>query len=142
MNITVNTAEAVSELDAKILRLLLGEECDAPDAPSAPAAKAKPAPAKKAAAKKPPAKKAAAKKPDPEPEEEEEEEEEEPEAEEEEEGGDVDPEALLEQAIKKATELVSSGDAEAVRAALDAVGASRVRELSAENVEAFFEALP
>jgi len=136
MNITVNTAEAVSELDAKILRLLLGEECDAPAPAEAPEAEAKPAPAKKAAAKKPPAKKAAAKKPDPEPEEEEE-----PEAEEEEEGGEVDLDALLEEAIKKATELVSSGDAEAVRAALDAVGASRVRELSAENVEAFFEAL-
>ena len=92
-----------------------------------------------------PAKKAAAKKPDPEPEPMAEEEIEEDEVEEVEEddviGDEMSDEDLLALAVKKATEMVAGGDAAKVREALDAAGASRVRELNADNVREFFQAL-
>jgi hypothetical protein len=51
-------------------------------------------------------------------------------------------EDLLELAVKKATEMVAAGEAAKVREALDAAGASRVRELNKDNVRDFFQALP
>ena len=54
---------------------------------------------------------------------------------------DMDDEDLLALAVKKATEMVGGGDAAKVREALDAAGASRVRELNADNVRDFFKAL-
>lgn len=79
-----------------------------------------PAPAKKTAAKRAPAKKAAAKKAEPEPED------------------DVDP---LDVAIERATEMVQSGGIKTVKAALAAVGAKKVSDLTGNKVEAFLEAL-
>jgi len=54
---------------------------------------------------------------------------------------DVSDEDLLDLAVKKATEMVASGDAAKVREALDAAGANRVRELNADNVREFWRAL-
>jgi outer membrane biosynthesis protein TonB len=54
---------------------------------------------------------------------------------------DMSDEDLLALAVKKATEMVGGGQAAAVREALDAAGASRVRELNADNVREFFKAL-
>lgn len=138
MHITIDTSEPLSNTDARILALLVGgaglpEPEDLPE----PA----PEPAKPAAKKAAPAKKAAAKKPEPEPEPEpmaEEPIEEEPEEEPEDEQSDED---LLALAVKKATEMVAGGQAAKVREALDAAGASRVRELNADNVRDFFGAL-
>jgi hypothetical protein len=136
MQITFDTAN-LSPLDYQVLALLGGVA-------TAPADEAEeavtPAPAKKA-----PAKKAAAK-PEPEPEPE-------PMAEEpieddvlgedpdEDPNEDMSDEDLLALAVKKATEMVGGGDAAKVREALDAAGASRVRELNADNVRDFFKAL-
>jgi len=53
----------------------------------------------------------------------------------------VSDEDLLALAVKKATEMVAGGEAAKVREALDAAGASRVRELNADNVRDFFGAL-
>ena len=146
MQITIDTHN-LSDLDRQVLQVVLGG--DVTTFPTGPADDAgeeapTPPPAKKAAAKK-----AAAKKPEPEPEPEPEEQpepmaeepiEEEPEAE------DVDAdetsdEDLLALAVKKATEMVAGGEAAQVREALDAAGASRVRELNADNVRDFFKAL-
>jgi hypothetical protein len=140
MQITIDTTEEITDLDRQVLGLLAGgsfilggepQEFDDEPVEEEP----KPAPVKKAAAKKAPAKK-----PEPEPE---------PMAEEPVEEDDEDligdeqsDEDLLALAVKKATEMVAAGDAAKVREALDAAGASRVRELNADNVRAFFEALP
>jgi hypothetical protein len=142
MHISINTAEEISDLDRQIMGLLAGgsfilggvaETFDEPE----PEPEPEPA---RPAAKKTTAKKAAAKvEPEPEPMAEE------PVEEEPEEdliGEEVSDEDLLELAVKKATEMVADGDAAKVREALDAAGASRVRELNADNVRAFFEALP
>lgn len=111
-------------------------------APTAPADEEKPAP-KKAAAKKP-AKKTA-KKSDPEPEPTPE-----PAPAEDETGGatlsDADApneEALKAQAIERATALLAAeGGPEAVKAALDTVGARRVSALAGDQIQAFLDALP
>jgi hypothetical protein len=145
MHISINTAEEISDLDRQVLGLLAGgsfqlgvvaETFEEPDEEPEPEPEpAKPA-AKKAAAKKTAAKKA---EPEPEPMAEEPVEED---ADEDLIGEEVSDEDLLELAVKKATEMVADGDAAKVREALDAAGASRVRELNADNVRAFFEALP
>ena len=136
MQITFDTAN-LSPLDYQVLALLGGVAMG----PADEAGEAVTPPAKKA-----PAKKAAAK-PEPEPE---------PMAEEpleddvlgeeddvlgEDPEEDMSDEDLLALAVKKATEMVGGGDAAKVREALDAAGASRVRELNADNVRDFFKAL-
>ena len=125
-------------------------------APAAPADEDKPAPkktakkpaAKKPAAKKPAAKKATPKKADPAPEPE-------PTPEpaapvDDETGGatlnDADApneEVLKAQAIERATALLATeGGAEAVKAALETVGARRVSALAGDDIRAFLDALP
>lgn len=148
MHISINTAEEISDLDRQVLGLLAGgsfilagepEEFEDPDDVE-PDPEPEPAPRRTA-------KKAAAKKPEPEPEPEEEPEpmaEEGVEDEPEDEPGDDDEQSdedLLALAVKKATEMVGGGEAAKVREALDAAGASRVRELNADNVRDFFAAL-
>lgn len=114
-------------------------------APTTEADGEKPAP-KKATAKKPAAKKATPKKADPEPEPT-------PEpatpAEDETDGAtlnDADApneEALKAQAIERATALLATeGGAEAVKAALETVGARRVSALTGDDIRAFLDALP
>ena len=143
------TAEEISDLDRQVLGLLAGgsfqlgvvaETFDDEPVDSEPETVEEPEPAKPAA-KKAAAKKTAAKKAEPEPEPMAEEPVEE-DADEDLIGEEVSDEDLLELAVKKATEMVADGDAAKVREALDAAGASRVRELNADNVRAFFEALP
>lgn len=144
MHISINTAEEISDLDRQVLGLLAGgsfilagepQEFEEPDEEPEP----EPEPAPRRTAKK-----TTAKKPEPEPEEEpepmaEEGVEEEPE----DEAGDDDQsdEDLLALAVKRATEMVGGGEAAKVREALEAAGASRVRELNADNVRDFFDAL-
>lgn len=138
MHIAFDT-ETLSPQDYRVLAMLIGigaPRVDEADEAVTPA----PQPAKKAAAKK-----TAAKKPEPEPEPtpepmaEEPLEEEEPEVDDDaEEQSDED---LLALAVKKATEMVAGGEAAQVREALDAAGASRVRELNKDNVRDFFKAL-
>jgi hypothetical protein len=140
MQITLNTAEEITDLDRQVLGLLAGGSFILNGEPQTfedeveeePEEEEEPAP-KKAAAKKAPAKRA-----EPEPMAEE------PVEEEDDVLGEdqTSDEDLLALAVKKATEMVAGGDAAKVREALDAAGASRVRELNADNVRAFFEALP
>lgn len=143
MHITFDTAN-LSALDYQVLALLGGiATAPADEAEAAVTTKSEKPAAKKAAPA--PAKKAAAKKPEPEPEPAAEEpvpdeEDEEPEVDETEEDETSD-EDLLELAVKKATEMVAGGEAAKVREALDAAGASRVRELNKDNVRDFFQAL-
>jgi len=147
MHISINTAEEITDLDRQVLGLLAGgsfilggvaETFEEPDEEPEP----EPEPAKPAA-KKTTAKKAA---PAPEPIAEEPVEEE-PADEDligEEDGEfdeDMSDEDLLALAVKKATDMVGGGEAAKVREALDAAGASRVRELNADNVRDFFQAL-
>jgi hypothetical protein len=145
MHISINTAEEISDLDRQVLGLLAGGSfilgSVAETFEDEPEPEEEPEPEPKPAAKKAAAKKTAAKKAEPEPMAEEPIEEE-PEADEDLIGDEVSDEDLLELAVKKATEMVAAGDAAKVREALDAAGASRVRELNADNVRAFFEALP
>jgi len=144
MHISINTAEEISDLDRQVLGLLAGgsftlgepgetftEEQDSETEPE-------PEPEEK------PATRRTRRKPEPEPEPEEMAEE--PVEEDADEAGEddydvMDDEDLLALAIKKATEMVSGGEAAQVREALDAAGASRVRELNADNVREFFKAL-
>lgn len=141
MHITIDTAEEISELDRSLLSTLIGvdrwfttpEVVDTtPEEEEPPLTKVKVT--KKAAAKPKP-------EPEPEPMAEEAVEEE---PDEEEAGDDEDDqsdEELLTLAVAKATEMVKSGDAAKVREALEAAGASRVRELNKDNVRDFFKAL-
>lgn len=136
MQITIDTNAALSDTDRQILTLLLGGKADWPQVEDKEEPKAEPKPKAKAKPK--------AKEPEPEPEPiaEEPVEEDEPEDEpEEDDAEDVSDEDLLDLAVKKATEMVGSGEAAKVREALDAAGASRVRELNADNVREFFKAL-
>lgn len=147
MHISINTAEEISDLDRQMLAVLLGQEFvlgTTQEFESEP----DPEPAKPV--KKTAEKKAAAKKPEPKPDpaaEEPLEEDEEPEDEEfedeveEDDVDDTSDEDLLALAVKKATEMVAGGEASTVRAALEAAGASRVRELNKDNVREFFKAL-
>lgn len=138
MQITIDTNEELTELDQQILMMVLGGEVvlgvveeTEPEPEPEPV--------------KPAAKKAAAKKAAPKPE---------PAAEEpvddedligdeagDDEVDDMSDEDLLDLAVKKATEMVAGGEAAKVREALDAAGASRVRELNTDNVREFFKAL-
>lgn len=145
MQITIDT-QNLSSLDTEVLRLLTGEKVAESATEPMPAKKAeeKSAPKPKGAAKKA----AAAKKDKPEPEPEPEPMAEEPvedepeEAEETDEDEEQSDEELLDLAIKKATDMVSAGDAAKVREALDSVGVNRARELNKDNVREFFKALP
>ena len=143
MEIVINTAEPLTDLESRVLRVLLGE--DAQPAKSAAAVMKEEA---AAASKKATATKKAEPKKAPEPEPEPEPMAEEPLPDEPvdvdadvDEEDDTSDEDLLEMAVKKATEMVGSGEAAKVREALDAAGASRVRELNADNVREFFKAL-
>jgi hypothetical protein len=126
MQITINTAEPLSDVDVAVLRTLLGENAETPV--SAPVA-AKAAPAAKKAAPK--AEKAA---PEPEPEDE-------PEADEPEEDLVGDDGPTMEDAVALATKLVSSGQAAKVKAALGEVGAKKVSEIKAGDIATFVNAL-
>ena len=136
MQITIDTNEELTELDQQILMMVLGgevvlgavEEAEPEPEPVKPAAK-------KAAAKK------AAPKPEPAAEEPVEEDEDLIGEDEPAEEDDLSDEDLLELAVKRATEMVASGEAAKVREALDAAGASRVRELNTDNVREIFKAL-
>ena len=132
MHISLNTAEEISDLDRQVLALLAGVVTKA--APPAP-------PEKPAVVKAKPAPKKAKPEPEPTPEPMAEEPVEEPEVEEVEDDAETSDEDLLALAVKKATEMVAGGDAAKVREALDAAGASRVRELNKDNVREFFKAL-
>lgn len=141
ITITVDTAQPLNAKDTAILAAIRGDSVTGWD--EAEVEVAKPAaekPAKPAAKPKPKPKP----EPEPEPEPEPMAEEplpEEPEEEEEADGDDMSDEDLLALAVKKATEMVSSGNAATVREALDAAGANRVRELNKDNVREFFKAL-
>lgn len=145
MHISINTAEEISDLDRQVLGLLAGgsfilngqpqeftEEQDSAEEPETVEEEPE-KPARRTRKKA---------EPEPEPEEMAEE----PVEEDADEAGEddydvMDDEDLLALAIKKATEMVSGGEAAQVREALDAAGASRVRELNADNVREFFKAL-
>lgn len=136
MQITINTAEEISDLDRSILSSLIGGELVVPGVAETREEK----PAKKTApAKKTPAKKA---EPKPEPEPMAEEPIEEPdEVDDAGDGEEQSDEELLKLAVDKATNMVKSGEAAKVREALESAGASRVRELNKDNVRDFFKAL-
>ena len=141
MEIVINTSEPLSDIERKVLAVLMGVEKTTPAAEVMKKEAA--AVSKKATEEKP--------KPKPKPEPEPEPIAEEPlpdepvdvdaDVEEEDEGDDTSDEDLLQMAVKKATEMVGSGEAAKVREALDAAGASRVRELNKDNVREFFKAL-
>lgn len=133
MQITIDTSLPLNDLERAILSMCVG---GAPtQAPSVYVEPTEPVEEVKSVAKKAAAKKAAA---TPEPMAEEPLVEEELEEEEADEHTD---EELLALAVKKATEMVAGGEAAKVREALDAAGASRVRELNKDNVRDFFRAL-
>lgn len=141
MHISIDTANEISDLDRQILTLLAGGGVSLPVEGNFVSEVKDEAPRnteRKTTAKK------SKPKPEPEPEpiaedpiEEDGEDEEESENPEDE----LDAEDLLELATRKATEMVENGSAAKVREALDAAGASRVRELNSENVREFFRAL-
>lgn len=143
MHISINTAEEISDLDRQVLALLAGTVVGTLEYTEEPDEEPEPEPEPAPKARRTTTRKKA--EPEPEPEEEpepmaEEAVEEEPE---EDEAGDDEQsdEDLLALAVKKATEMVGGGEAAKVREALDAAGASRVRELNADNVRDFFAAL-
>lgn len=134
MNITFDTNN-LSELDTAILSLLVGREANIAAAtpakaatPATPAKAAAPAPAKKAAAPAAPKEEPA-------------------EVPTSEEAGDTGEEDLLggqptmADAVAAATQLVSSGGAAKVKAALATVGAKRVSEVAETDIAAFLAAL-
>lgn len=139
MEIVINTSEPLSDIERKVLAVLMGVD---KTTPAAEVMKKEAAVVSKKAEEKPKPKPKPEPEPEPEPIAEEPlpEEEEEPEVEEDE-GDDTSDEDLLQMAVKKATEMVGSGEAAKVREALDAAGASRVRELNKDNVREFFKAL-
>ena len=124
MQITIDTNEPLTETDRAILAPLLGNivpvEEPAP-ATAKPARTTKPAPAKPAPAK-----------PAPEPE---------PEPEEDEDEDLLGGEVTLQDAVDRATELVSSGKSAAVKAALAKVGAKRVSDIKPSDLKKFIDAL-
>lgn len=125
MQITFDT-NYLSDLDQRILWLLL-------DADGAAAPKAeKAAPAAAPAAKGAPKAKAAPKAEEPV---------EEPEEAVEEDQGETGTDDTMEAAVALATKLVSSGQAAKVKAALSEAGAKRVSELKDEDIPSFIAAL-
>lgn len=139
MQITIDTNE-LSDLDRQVMGLLAGGTFILGGEPQEFEEQVE-EPAPKPAAKKATAKKAkpVADEPDPEPMAEEPLKEDP--AEEEVDADEESDEDLLALAVKKATEMVAGGEAAQVREALDAAGASRVRELNKDNVREFFKAL-
>lgn len=144
MRLIIDDTNDLSEMDKDILAMVIGDEvvlgsAEEPEVeqPAAKIMEKEAAAVSKKATAKPKAK------PEPEPEPEPMAEEPLPEEDEEEpeEDDDTSDEDLLAMAVKKATEMVGSGDAAKVREALDAAGASRVRELNKDNVREFFKAL-
>ena len=126
MNISINTEEPLGATEIAVLKALIGQNDTA--APAAAPAAAPKAAAKAAA--KPKAKPAPA--PEPEVETEVEVEAEEDVA------GDG---PTMEDAVAKATKLVSSGQAAKVKAALVEVGAKKVSEIATEDLGTFIDAL-
>lgn len=161
MNITINTAEPLSEADRRILQAFLGQPATLP-APTvhsaaiseklqAKAAEAvetgettqAPALAAPAKARRKPAAKPAPE-PEPEPEDDETPAPEEPEADEpkdDEEEDLVGAAPTLDAAVARATTLVSEGRAAEVKAALAEIGAKRVSELSGKAIAQFLNAV-
>lgn len=141
MNITINTDQPLSELDTQILGLLLGGVPTITLATVEPVVAEKPVKEKKSKkaekAEEPPEPMA---EPDDKPENDEPEDDE-PEHKADEPDDGMSDEDLLALAVEKATGMVGAGEAQKVREALDAAGASRVRELSTDNVREFFKAL-
>lgn len=137
MQITIDTSLPLSDTERQMLSVLMGVEYVLGEVVEATPEPEPAKPAKKAAAKKP----APEPEPEPEPMAEEPLVEDEPEPEPEDDADDQSDEDLLALAVKKATEMVAGGEAAKVREALDAAGASRVRELNADNVREFFKAL-
>lgn len=161
MNITINTAEPLSEADRRILQAFLGqpatlpaptvhsaaisEKLQAKAAEAVEAGETTQAPALAAPAK---ARRKPAAKPAPEPEPESEDDEtpapEEPEADEpkdDEEEDLVGAAPTLDAAVARATTLVSEGRAAEVKAALAEIGAKRVSELSGKAIAQFLNAV-
>jgi outer membrane biosynthesis protein TonB len=134
MQITINT-DNLTDLDRKVLATILGLGLQT----TVPTEE--PEPAKKEQPKKAAAKAEAKTEPEPEPTPEPMAEEPVEETEESVEEDEQSDEDLLALAVKKATEMVAKGGAAEVREALDAAGASRVRELNKDNVREFFKAL-
>lgn len=127
MNITINLGTPLSDDDRDLLRLLAGGAAPAAAAEKAPSAPEKAAPApRKASAKKP------AKVAEPEPEDVEEDVEEDAPA-----AADV----TREDVVARATELVSSGKAAQVKAALKSVGAGRVSDVEDDDLATLMDAL-
>lgn len=134
ISININTTEGLSDLDVKVLGAIAGAagavwsgatvETPSVQAKAAELASRvgadKPAPAKKAAAVKPKI--------------------EEPKDTEEDVAG-VDSEYTLQDAIDKATQMISEGNAKGIKAALVAIGAEKVSKLTDEQVGQWFAAL-
>lgn len=123
ITLTIDTAAPLSEQDRAILRVIAEDGTPALPTPAekpAPVAKkAAPAPAKASPAK-------ATKAP-------------EPDVEEDEDASDDAP--TKQDAVDRATELVSTGKAAQVKAALNAAGVKRVSELKDADIPAFLDAL-
>jgi hypothetical protein len=115
MQITIDTSN-LSELDKSMLAFLAGgdETEEEPEEPAAPAPKTRSPKAQPA--------------PEPEPEDEDL-------------LGGSDDSPTLEQAVARATQVVSEGGTATVKAALASVGAKKVSELSADKVADFMAAL-
>lgn len=162
MNITINTAEPLSEADRRILQAFLGqpatlpaptvhsaaisEKLQAKAAEAVEAGETTQAPALAAPAKarrKPAAKPAPEPEPEPEPEDDETPAPEEPEADEpkDDEEDLVGAAPTLDAAVARATTLVSEGRAAEVKAALAEIGAKRVSELSGKAIAQFLNAV-
>ena len=127
MQITIDTNN-LSEMDINMLAFLAeqGEPVEVEEAADEPEPEPDPKPSKKKAA----AKKATTKKADPEPEPDPE-----PESEDDSDG------PTMSDAVAAATQLVSSGEAAKVKAALAEVGAKRVSEMDESDIPAFLAAL-
>lgn len=126
MQITIDTNEPLTETDRAILAPLLGN--------IVPVEEPAPATAKPARTTKPA-------KPAPKPEPVEEDEETEAPVEETEDEDLLGGEVTLQDAIDRATELVSSGKSAQVKAALAKVGAKRVSDIKPSNLKKFIDAL-
>lgn len=160
MNITINTAEPLSEADRRILQAFLGQPATLPaptvhsaaiseklqakatEAVEAGETTQAPALAAPAKARRKPAAKPAPE-PEPEPEDDETPAPEEPEADEpkDDEEDLVGAAPTLDAAVARATTLVSEGRAAEVKAALAEIGAKRVSELSGKAIAQFLNAV-
>lgn len=132
MQLIINT-EDLTDVDKAVLSLLLGGDTPSAEPEAKPKARATAKAVYEAEEEEAPAPKASAKKtrkaPEPEPEE----------AEEDDEADDDAPTRA--QAVDRATELISSGKAAQVKAALKSVGASRVSDVADDRIADFMEAM-